>query len=220
VIHRADFTRILYQEALRQGVRIEFDARVVNINFESGSVILHTGRIMQAGLILGADGEHSLCRELFQGPSESFRSICGDMVYRLMIPSSVLAVDPMLDFLVKSASIQAWYGPGSHAITYHMDRDETLNVVLTLPTSTETYTIGPQLADLQVLRQKFRTWDPRFQRLISLADHVQCWSLFEYAILSKWEHSAGKFILLGDAAHPVLPYMCVFLFIPPIASIR
>lgn len=137
-----------------------------------------------------------------------------------MIPSSVLAAEPMLDFLIKPASIQAWYGPGSHAVIYQMDRDETLNVVLTLPASTETYTIGPRPADLQVIREYFRTWDPRFQRLISLANQVQCWNLFEYGILSNWVHPGGRFILLGDAAHPVLPYMCVPFPIPPIISIH
>ncbi|KAH8433919.1 FAD-dependent oxidoreductase [Aspergillus melleus] len=206
VIHRADIARILYEEALRLGVRILFDARVVDINFDLGCVQLHTGEGMRADLVLGADGEHSVCRHLLLG-SNNAPSSSGNVVYRLMIPSSALTADAALQALISPASIQAWYGPGSHIICYHLDRQKVLNVVMTLPAAHGASPTGPQPADVQVLRDYFRDWDPTIQRLMELTELAQSWTLLEHETCWQWAHPSGRFILLGDSAHTILPYM-------------
>ncbi|KAJ5711318.1 hypothetical protein N7488_005474 [Penicillium malachiteum] len=207
VIHRADFIRVLYEEALELGAHIQLDARVDYVDFEAGSVKLLTGTNFTADIILGADGEHSICRKLLQGPKNTSQS-SGNMVYRVMVPASVVALDPDLHCLINPGGIQAWYGPGSHLICYQLDRDDSFNVVLTLPAPpTGAPTIGPQPADINVLREYFHDWDPRLQKLLELTDQAQCWTLHEHKLSDKWVHPSGRFILLGDAAHPILPYM-------------
>ncbi|KAJ6032086.1 hypothetical protein N7540_002818 [Penicillium herquei] len=206
VIHRADFIRVLYEEALELGVHIQLDARVDCVDFKAGSIKLLSGKTFTADIILGADGEHSTCRKLLQGPKNLSQS-SGNMVYRVMVPASVITADPELRCLINPGGIQAWYGPGSHLICYQLDRDDSFNIVLTLPAPAGAPTIGPQSADINVLREYFQDWDPRLQKLLELTDQTQCWTLHEHRLNGKWVHPNGRFILLGDAAHPILPYL-------------
>lgn len=59
VIHRANLHAILHKHAVKAGATLQLGSRVVNYDFENGSLELHTGQRLQADLIVGADGKAS-----------------------------------------------------------------------------------------------------------------------------------------------------------------
>lgn len=212
LIHRATLIQILHAEAQRQGALIVFGACVRKVILGEPKVELVNDRQYDADLILGADGEHSVCRESLIGRRDPPRS-SGDMVFRLSIPFSKIRLQPSLVSFIEAPSVHAWYGPNSHAVCYPLSKEEIFNVVLTFPEAPDAVTIGPQLADLDVIRHRCKDWDPEFQHLLRLADKAIKWTLLQTEELQTWVHSSGRLALLGDSAHATLPYLYVNFFL-------
>lgn len=206
MIHRADLRRVFYEKACAKGATINLGACVKSIDFEGSKVEVVTGDQYTADLILGADGEHSICRESLLGYSDPPRS-SGDTVFRLAIPSSKILSDLSVAQLIDPPCVHAWYGPNSHAVCYQLLKDGIFNIVLTLPEDEGAVAIGPQPADLDFVRHSCRDWDPRFQQLLHLADNALKWTLLQTDELKTWIHPRGQFALLGDSAHATLPYL-------------
>ncbi|KAI9655765.1 MAG: hypothetical protein M1821_005200 [Bathelium mastoideum] len=206
LIHRADLRRVLYDSALAAGVIVRLGASAEAINFDAVSVSLSTGQSVTADLIVGADGEHSLCREALLGRKDPPKS-SGDVVYRIAIAQSAMEADPELSSFLDPPRVHAWYGPASHAVAYQLSKGGIFNVVLTLPESEGTATIGAQVADVNEVRSACSKWDPCFRRLLDRAERVLKWTLLQTDVLTAWHHPGGHFLLLGDAAHATLPYL-------------
>ena len=90
---------------------------------------------------------------------------------------------------------------------YQLQKGDIFNIVLTIPENPGEITIGPQVADLTFVRQSCSSWDPRFRRLLELADRALKWTLLETNELYQWSHPSGKLVLIGDSAHASLPYL-------------
>lgn len=206
LIHRADLRRIFHDRAVKLGARIMLGARVSRVKFETSEVELISGQRLKGDLILGADGENSVCREWLLSQANSPRS-SGDIVYRLAIPASRISSNPSIATLVDPPRVFAWFGPKSHAVCYPLQKDGIINVVLTFPESEGTAVIGPQPGDLGTIRNLCKEWDPQFQQLLGEAESTLKWTLLEPQYLKQWSHHLGKFILIGDSAHATLPYL-------------
>ena len=205
LIHRADLHRILYEKACAEGVTIRFGICVRTIDFQVSKAEVVADEKYTADLVLGADGEHSVCRESLLGHSDPPRS-SGDTVVRLTIPASRVASDHSIAQFT-DPGIHAWYGPESHAVCYQLLNDSIFNIVLTLPEDDGGVVIGPQSVDLDFLRYRCRDWDPRFQRLLDVADKGLKWTLLQTDELETWVRPSSHFALLGDSAHATLPYL-------------
>lgn len=207
LIHRATLIQILYAEAQNLGATVYFGACVERVSLsEVPKVELVTGRPYEADLILGADGEHSVCRALLLGRRDPPHS-SGDMVFRLLIPIPRIALQPSLCSFIDPLSVHAWYGPKSHSVCYPLPKEGIFNVVLTFSEEQDALTIGPQPADLGDIRNRCREWDPDFQLLLRLADKAMKWTLLQTDELETWVHPSGRLALLGDSAHATLPYL-------------
>ena len=204
LIHRADIRRLLFDEARSQGASIRLGAAVRTINLSASQLELVTGELYAADLIIGADGEHSICRESLLGHSDPPLS-SGDVVYRLAIPAYRVA--PYLPALIDPPCVHAWYGPNSHAVCYQLLKNGIFNIVLTLPESEGAATIGPRPADLDTIRSQCKEWDPKFQQLLNLAESSLKWTLLQTKEMERWTHHSGRFVLIGDSAHATLPYL-------------
>lgn len=169
---------------------------------------LTSGETVTASVIIGADGERSVCREaLLQRPDPPQPS--GRLVYRILIDAAEMRQYPELSNLISPPSVDVWAGPKAHIVCYLLE--EHYNIVMFSPGESDTTIYGPQPADLDHLRQLFRGWDPHLQKLLGIAESSLRWSLLETRELQSWVHPDGKFALLGDAAHACLPFM----YVPP-----
>ena len=208
MIHRADLLDTLISEAQELGVEIKYASVVTSIGFEQGSIKLISGEVFIGDVVLGADGERSICRDaILQQPDIPFPT--GDTVFRLAISGKELPQTQEILSLTKPPSVNLWLGPESHAVTYSLKKDDIFNVVLVCRDNPDAQVMyGPQPADRIELQSKFAQWEPLFGDLLKVEKAMLMkWSLLQINEVKEWCHPSGKFALIGDAAHAMLPYL-------------
>ncbi|MFJ4655178.1 FAD-dependent monooxygenase [Nocardia sp. NPDC088792] len=171
-------------------------AEVVEVTGALGSAAVSTadGRRLEGDLVLGCDGIHSTMRARTIGDVPArFSGMCA---YRAVIPADGA-----------ERTVRNWLGPGRHLIAYPVGRDgRYLNLVCVDTASdwrTESW-ITP--GDPDELRSRFRGWSPEVTELLArVTAPVYRWALYDRAPLPTW--LAPALALLGDACHPMLPFM-------------
>jgi salicylate hydroxylase len=136
-------------------------------------------------------------RELMLGSGSARFS--GHVAYRGLVPAERLA-DLRLE-----VNASSWWGPGHHFVHYFVGGGARyVNWVAIMPGEwrIESWTAQGEVAD--ALRE-FEGWHPQVKAIISAAEHTNRWALYDRDPLPRW--SAGRAVLLGDAAHAMLPYM-------------
>jgi len=199
-LHRADLhaaiadivpPRIVHLNRKLTG--IEGDAHGVTLAFADG------GRV-RADAVIGADGVHSLVRESMLGAEKP--RFTGRVAYRTTYPASRLGDRQITPVRTK------WWGPDRHMVVYYVTaaRDE-LYFVTSVPESAEWMTpeSWSSKGDLEELRAAYAGFHPEVQAVIDACPEVYKWALLERDPLPKW--SEGRIVLLGDACHPMTPYM-------------
>ena len=132
-MHRADYQRVLVDEARRLGAQLRLGADVVKVecNNRRPSVILGDGEEITADIVVGADGLRSEVRTSVLGyvqePKES-----GDLAYRITIPRELLEneSDPFISGVVNDKVNAGWWGQNSHVVLYSVRADQMANLVL------------------------------------------------------------------------------------------
>ena len=205
LIHRADLVRVLADEALRSGVTIHFGITISKISTQKPSILLNNGVEHQADIVLGADGLYSTCRStLLKQNKPPYPS--GDMAYRFTVEMDNIMQDKDLRDLLNGLPVICWMGPNAHALCYQLKQGGLCNVVLLCPDNLKVAAVVSK-ADVQEMRERFKDWDPRLRKLIDLADGALKWRLEITEPLNTWSNLSGKFLLIGDACHPTLPYL-------------
>ncbi|SES33713.1 FAD-dependent monooxygenase [Actinokineospora terrae] len=196
LIHRADLHELLVSRAgernIHMGHRLE---RVVECG---GGVELRfaNGARFGADLVIGADGTHSAVRAAIVCDEPVFS---GYSVYRGLIPAGVvpsLATDPRVLF---------WFGPQRHVTYYPIRSGRTIHfsaVCATADGRPGSSTTGAETAELAAA---FADWHPEVRRVVTAARSVTRWGLFDRDLVQRYH--AHHAVLVGDAAHPMLPYL-------------
>lgn len=205
VIHRADLLRALLSGKEKHGIEIKLGSEVEEINFNKPSLRLSSGEIYEADMILGADGQRSRCRGMLLGRPDPPYSP-GDVVYRISVPTKSITPSHLAWDLARRSTVNFWMGSGGHVVSYPIQHD-MLNVVLIYAEGASAKVmVGPQRADIEEFRSKISDWDPVLHELISVEGSVCTkWTLFQIHELIQWRHESAPFVMIGDAAHAILP---------------
>ncbi|OAP54380.1 hypothetical protein AYL99_11481 [Fonsecaea erecta] len=208
VIHRADLHGALMDDA-ETVAEIRVNSMVVSIDFEKPSVTLQDGTVVEADLIVGADGMKSTCRRimyeklgLVDKPTPT-----GDAAFRACIPVERVTDPELLDFVTKPLATR-WMGGGCHIQGYPIRHGRFYNLVMCHPDPGFTEESWTTKASKQDILDQFGSWDPQYLRkLVDLIpeDNVLVWHLCVHDPLPTWV--MGKVVLVGDACHPMLPYV-------------
>ncbi|KAL2844124.1 FAD/NAD(P)-binding domain-containing protein [Aspergillus pseudoustus] len=204
VVHRADFHSALCHRARDAGVKIELGARVVGYSAVGGSVTLADGTEHSADLIVAADGIKSVARMvLLEGQEMSFTRP-GFAAYRAVVEVEKMRNDPELSWILERPALNIWIGDSRHVMTYTIGAGKAFNMVLSHPDSSDPSTWNEKTA-LEDMKAEFQGWDPVLTKIIGLVDKTIKWPLMSGSLLNRWR--LGKLVILGDAAHAMLPYM-------------
>lgn len=200
-IHRADLHTALVARvaALKPGA-VRLGARVLRFDQDEGGVTLHLadGPVRGAALI-GADGIRSVVRRQLLGDTEA--EYTGDAVWRVILPMD--AVPPEL----RTQDVSIWVGPRRHAVTYPLRGGSLLNFVGCVETPGWTEEGWTTLRPWAEMAADFTGWHPLIAAIVDAAPRggVASWALRVRPPVPNW--TDGRVTLLGDAAHPTLPYM-------------
>jgi len=158
------------------------------------------GSEAEADLVIGADGAHSLVREHVAGPEQP--RFTGKLAYRTTYPASRLAGVNI------GTSRSKWWGKDRHIVIYYVTgkRDE-IYFTTSQPEKADWMTreSWSTKGDLAELRAAFAHFHSDVQAVLAAAPEVHKWGIYEREALPTW--SKGHVTLLGDACHPMTPYM-------------
>ncbi|KAI1357661.1 putative monooxygenase [Xylaria arbuscula] len=203
-IHRADLHTTLVHRARALGVTIVVGCEVKDIDFDQAHVTAQDGRTFCGDVVLGADGLWSRTRSLMLNRQVSPHPT-GDLAYRIVLDLKNIE-DPELRSLVSNPSVNFWIGPKSHVVGYSIRQGLTYNLVLLRPDDLPADT-SRAAANVDEMRAAFEQWDPILRKLLACVNSVDKWRLMHISPLVNWSHKDGKFVMAGDACHPMLPYL-------------
>jgi 2-polyprenyl-6-methoxyphenol hydroxylase-like FAD-dependent oxidoreductase len=198
-LHRGDLHAALLD--LVPPNSIELGKKLVSIKEidERVHLAFADGNRAELDVLIGADGVHSLVRDYIVGPTVA--RFTGRLAYRTTYPASRLNIDI-------GSSRTKWWGPDRHIVIYFVtsSRDEVY-FVTSQPESADWMTKESWSAkgDLDELRLAFSDFHPDVRAVLAAAPEVHKWGIFERDPLPTW--SRGRVVLLGDACHPMTPYM-------------
>jgi salicylate hydroxylase len=180
-LHRADLHEILAARARQADPDVvRLNHRVTGFAETTDGVELHFADRppVKGDILIGADGVKSVVRAQMFGAAPA--TYTGDSAWRLVVPTSRLPKD----LLERVMSV--FMGPEGHVVCYYLREG-------TRPWSE--------------FKAQFEGWHPAIQAIIDAADKDQCylWALFNRPPIRDW--STRRVTLLGDSAHPTLPYL-------------
>lgn len=198
-VHRADLLRVLEAAARHAGVVIHLGRSVERSVEHPDSVAVHLsdGEIVTGDMVLGADGVRSALRERMH-PAEAPR-FTGQVAWRALVPASLVPDGTV----PRDATV--WAGPGRHLVTYYLRGGDLINLVGVREVrdwTAEGWSVAGDPADL---RAAFDGWDARVCTLLEAVEDCFLWGLFDRPEQVRW--TTGRLALIGDAAHPMLPFM-------------
>ncbi|CAN9305919.1 unnamed protein product [Alternaria alternata] len=206
VVHRAHFHHALHQRALQLGVMIELNARVVKYSEKSASVELANNSIIMADLVIAADGIKSKARATIYKDTIHEPSFNGFAAYRATVDVQKIKADPEIAWIIEEPSLNIWIGENRHVMTYAIAAGEAFNMVLSHIDRSDPATWTGKFTK-EDIQHEFGGWDSGLTKIISLIDDCLKWPLKVGQQLRSWTAPSNKLIIMGDAAHAMLPYM-------------
>jgi salicylate hydroxylase len=111
-----------------------------------------------------------------------------------------------ISWLLEKPSLNIWIGEDRHVMSYTIAAGKSFNMVLSHVDSTDPSTWKPENA-IDDMRAYFAGWDPRLTKIINMIDHTMKWPLLSGKPLNTWVAPSNKVLIMGDAAHAMVPYM-------------
>ena len=198
-LHRADLhagLRAVAQSLAPAVLRPGFELTAVDA--QGGDVVARAvdGSEAKGASLIGADGLWSTVRPLIM-PEASLR-FTGATAWRAILPRGNLP-SPF-----DAPVIGLWLGPRAHIVHYPVRGGRDLNIVAVTEGGAELQGWN-QTGSAETLLAGFTRWTKDSKSLLERATGWRSWSLYRLTGLRRF--SEGRIALLGDAAHPVLPYL-------------
>jgi len=179
--------------ALVLGAKIAHVAQAV----DRVSVTLADGRRFEGDALIGADGVHSVVRARTIGANEPRFSGC--IAWRGVIPTESLPRS------MQGGAGVNWVGPGAHVIHYPIHAGKFVGFAGIVEKPDWSGESWAEMGTVEEFLEDFAGWHADVQALIRRMDSPMKWALMVRDPLENW--SVGRVTLLGDAAHPTLPFL-------------
>ena len=196
-VHRADLLDALHG-ALRS-TELRLAARCTGVEQSPRGALAHLadGSDIEADVIVGADGIHSVVRRsLFGADAPRFT---GCICWRGMAARDAVPQD------ISVAEGTMWMGPHGHVVHYPVRRGELINIVAHVDSDAWTEESWTRECDASEVMTAYTGWHRDLLRLYPSSERWYKWALYDRDPPTRW--SQGRVTLLGDSAHAMLPYL-------------
>jgi 6-hydroxynicotinate 3-monooxygenase len=179
---------------------IHLDHRVVGTDEGSDrdvTLSFANGKSIRVDAVVAADGVHSFVKQQLFGEDEP--NFTGRIAYRTVFPAALLNGYQIGD-------CTKWWGPDRHIVIYYVKPDRSeVYFVTSQPEPGFTVESWSAMGDVAELRRAFEDFHPEVRHVLAACPSVHKWALIDRDPLPHW--SKGNTSLLGDACHPMTPYM-------------
>jgi 6-hydroxynicotinate 3-monooxygenase len=195
--HRGDLHAAL--ASVVPDVSIKLGHKLVGLDETAAGVRLTfaNGTSVVADAAVGADGVHSVVRDILFGVTPV--NFTGRIAYRTTYPAALLGGEGIDD-------CTKWWGEDRHIVIYYgkPDRSEVY-LVTSQPEPDFRIESWSAKGDIRELRASFRGFHPQVGHVLAACPDVHKWAIVDRDSLEHWAN--GNVTLLGDACHPMTPYM-------------
>ena len=194
--HRADL-----HDAIRLAVppsAVRLGHRCTGVSTDGARPVLRfcDGEEVEADVVIGADGVHSVIRGAITEPlPATYSGLCA---FRALVPAQDAPA------FARRPAQTLWIGPDHHLVHYPVSAGRYVNLVAFAPAGDHITESWTATATVEEFLAEFDGWDKRLTGLIEAAGTPGRWALLDRAPLDRW--SKGAVTLLGDAAHPMFPF--------------
>jgi 6-hydroxynicotinate 3-monooxygenase len=195
--HRGDLHAALASAVPDECVRLNH--RLVGLDQTSDGVRLSfaDSTTAVADAVIGADGVHSAVKNLLFGASPL--NFTGRIAYRTTFPAALLNGSKIDD-------CTKWWGEDRHIVIYYVKPDRSeVYFVTSQPEPEFRIESWSAKGDVKELRAAFRGFDRQVETVLAACPDVHKWALVDRDSLECWAYE--NVTLLGDACHPMTPYM-------------
>lgn len=198
LMHRGDLHAALHGAVANETIRyahklcgIDQSGAGVTLEFENGETVIYDA-------VIASDGVHSPVRDWMLGAEEA--RFTGRLAYRTAFPSKLMNGYELMDESAK------WWGPDRHIVIYYVTaaRDE-IYFTTSQPAPEFRVESWSETGDVNDLRAAFADFHADVRAVLDACPAVHKWAIFERDPLPNW--TQGNIVLMGDACHPMTPYM-------------
>jgi salicylate hydroxylase len=195
-VHRADLVGILVNALGDTGIHLNAHVQALEQDGHSVTMTLANGRTVTGDVLVGADGIHSTVRAQLFGREQPRYTGC--VAWRGLVPAE------RLTHLDLGRVNGIWIGPNRSMVQYYVSAGRMFNWVgisRSAHAAQESWLAEGRAEDALA---EYADWHPAIRAIIGATPRVLRQALYDREPLAEW--GVGRVVLLGDAAHPMMPF--------------